>query len=271
MRAGFLVAVMGLGAVCVAGAETAKLITEDALTTPPGETEVEARFIFGVVDREFDLGGGLIDRGDIRAQSLTLGLAHGLSPNVDASVSFKGLKARVDESGELVDDLWNLGVSLKWSFFQSGDGRWTLSWAPGVTAPIGPAAKQWELTTVLQNFWSLDNAIVLTWVGDRLNVSADAGVAIPLSASRFERTTIAVADAAVGYQALPWLQPVAELNYAHDIIQGPTANASILSLTVGAILPLAEAWRLDLGVSRGVVGRNKEALTSFAAIVTVAF
>ena len=67
-------------------------------------------------------------------------------------------------------------------------------------------------------------------------------------------------------------RPAADvLNYAHVVIQGPEADASVLTATLGAVVGRSDAWRLDLGFAFGVIGRNREAVTALSANVSRTF
>jgi hypothetical protein len=78
------------------------------------------------------------------------------------------------------------------------------------------------------------------------------------------------ADAAIGYQLRPWLQPEIELNYCSSFFK-EEENGQQLAVTGGLVMPVSDLWRVNLGVQQGVWGRHADRLTSVLAAVKVAF
>lgn len=240
--------------------ETAKILTQDAFTVSQGQTEIALAYLFGSIAQQFDSNGDLMDRPDLKTHTAALSVTHGFAERLDANITARGLRVSVDEASEVDDDVANLTVAVKWRFFESKTGKLALSWLPGFNAPLGPSTAQLDRITILPNFWSLDNGLTFTFVERRFNLSVDAGLALPIGSARDQRATIIIGNVAAGYQVTAWFQPILELNYGVDLIQGPDNNASILALTVGAVFNVSELFRLDIGLADGVVGKKQDDL-----------
>jgi opacity protein-like surface antigen len=75
------------------------------------------------------------------------------------------------------------------------------------------------------------------------------------------------ANAGLGYQLMPWLKPEFELNYFHEFVHGQK-NGDSVAATVGLILNLSDALRLDLGFRHDFYGRNTDRrLNAIASIL----
>ncbi len=75
---------------------------------------------------------------------------------------------------------------------------------------------------------------------------------------------------AVGYQVTDWLQPEIEVSFVHEFVRRDR-DAETFALTGGVILNPADGWRVDLGVTQGVWGRNADRVTAFTAVVSRTF
>jgi hypothetical protein len=233
------------GSASPAVAETAKLITEDALTVDPGKTEVEFGYSFLTTNRTFTDGNDLAHRTTLAGQVLSSNATHGFSLR----------DVLQDESKELADGLGNVTINAKWRFFESQGGGVAISWLPGFTAPFGSTDNSTKVAPG-QDFWSLDNTLALTFVAERFNLNVDAGYALPIGEKRGDRRGSWIGDVAIGYQLTFWFQPEVEFNYSHDRVASPGGDSELFALTVGAILNLSSSLRLDLGVQQALYGRN---------------
>ncbi len=249
--------------------ETAKVATEDAPTVDPGRTEVELTYSFGHAGRVFNSAGHVRDRGTLDVQLFTVTATRGLVDGLDTALSVAWQDLIVDDDDEFDDGVGNVVVNAKWRFFQSGDGTMVLSWLPGFTAPFSGEARDREFIP-LQDYWSLDNLVALTLVGERLNLSLDAGYVLPFGGERNTDRGNITGNAALGYQLTPWFQPEVELNYGHGFVDDGT-DTDFLGATAGVILNLPRDLRLDLGFRQTFYGRNVELGTGVLANFSVTF
>ena len=74
----------------------------------------------------------------------------------------------------------------------------------------------------------------------------------------------ASADLGLGYQLTPWLKPEVELNYVRGFA-ADRKDAEALAASVGAILNLSGALRVDLGLRHDFYGRNRDRQLSVIA------
>ena len=249
--------------------ETAKVATEDAPTVDPGRTEVELTYSFGHAGRVFNSAGHVRDRGALDVQLFTVTATRGLVDGLDTALSVAWQDLIEDGDDEFDDGVGNVVVNAKWRFFQSGDGTVALSWLPGFTAPFSGDARGEEFVP-LQDYWSLDKLVALTLVGERFNLSFDAGYSLPFGGDRDDDCGNITGNAAVGYQLTPWFQPEVELGYGYGFVDGET-DADSLAGTAGVILNLPRDLRIDLAFRHTLYGRNIELGMGVLANFSVTF
>ena len=95
------------------------------------------------------------------------------------------------------------------------------------------------------------------------------------SAPRWPRSAsndvgLLVCNVAVGYQALPWLQPELELNYQHEIETGEQRDEQVLWATAALVLPL-DPVRVVVGARFPVLVLDTSAGPMATAAVKLAF
>jgi hypothetical protein len=202
-------------------------------------------------------------------QLFTVTATRGLVDGLDTALSVAWQDLIEDGDNEFDDGVGNVVANAKWRFFQSGDETVVLSWLPGFTAPFSGDARGKEFIP-LQDYWSIDNLMALTFVGERFNLNFDAGYLLPFGGNRDDDRGNITGNAAVGYQLTPWFQPEIELNYGHGFVDDGTDSDS-LGATAGVILNLPRDLRLDLGVRQTFYGRNVELGTGVLANFSVTF
>jgi hypothetical protein len=79
-----------------------------------------------------------------------------------------------------------------------------------------------------------------------------------------------VCNGAVGYQALPWLQPELELNYQHEIETGEEQDEQVLWTTAALVLPI-DPVRILVGARFPVLSWHTTVGPMATASVKVAF
>ncbi len=255
--------------VAAGDVETAKLVTKDAPTVDSGDLQLETGYTYASADRQYDNDGNRMRRGDLEGQIFTVVLTRGLRDGLDAAVELSWRDLIEDEDDALGSGIGNITIKAKWRIHQSRTHGVSISWLPGLTAFVeGDAAG--ERVAPGQAYWSINNLLAITAVGERFNLSFDAGLSIPFGNDRDSARGDFVSDVAIGYQLNTWFQPTAELNYAYSSLSGEFDSRNLV-FSAGAIMNVAESLRLDLGVSQVIDGRNANRSTSYIANFSMTF
>lgn len=254
--------VMAIGLPIVALAdnvETAKLITEDAFPVDAGSTELEFGYQYLAADSVFDDSGNESVRGNLAGQIIAAKASHGIGEALDASIEIAWRDLIEDADNQLSNGVGNVTVSAKWLFYQNNEKGLAVSWVPGFTAPIvGDAAS--EKLAPGQDYWSVNNLLVLTFVTGAFNLNVDLGHYLPVGDNRDELRNEFIGDIAVGRQINSWLQLEAELNFGHATVSRGSGSVNH-AVTVGAVMNVDDSMRLDVGLQRVEGGRNADRFT----------
>lgn len=250
--------------------EHGKLNTGDASPVDPGAFELELGYGFDRAGRTWDNGRQNLDRGRAEGHTTDLSFTAGLFDNFDAGVSLGYQWLRDDDNDPSRGDaLSDLSLGGRYRFLNLPELALEMAYSAGFTLPTGTDSDADRLGTS-QEFWSFDQAIAATkdwgsWTGN-----LELTWSLPGGNKRGDSRSSYGANLAVGYQARPWFQPEAELNYACDCVKNG-ADAESLAVTLGALFPLADAWRLSAGVQQGLWGRNTDKTTSLVLGAKYAF
>jgi hypothetical protein len=117
--------------------------------------------------------------------------------------------------------------------------------------------------------WSAGGALLASADWGRFTAGAELGFSTPLGAPDGNDVGLLVCNAALGYQALPWLQPEVELNYQHEVETGPERDERVLWATAALVVPV-DAVRLMVG-ARLPIWRDTAAGPMVTAAVKYAF
>ena len=243
--------------------ETAKLVTEDAFPVDAGSTEFEIGYQHGTADTLFDYDGELIARGDVEGQFIVAKVTHGIRERLDASIEVSWRDVIEDADGELGDGIGNITVNAKWLFYQDDEKGLAVGWVPGFTAPFAGDAVN-ERRAPGQDYWSINNLLVLTYVVGGFNLNVDVGHFLALGDKRDDQRSEFIGDVALGWQLNTWLQIQAEFNYGHA--SASRGNGSVnYAATIGALMNVSDSVRIDVGLQEVVVGRNADNVTVLIA------
>jgi len=262
-----------------AGPEHGKINTADASPVDPGHVEIEASLASTHADRFWGNNGKSHARG--RAKELVLGLAATAGVAADVDVTMSGSYAWLEDDDNDFDpddgvlgprrghDWGDLDLSGRYRFFESEAHHLELAYIGGVTLPTGSDASRKEIGTS-QEFWSFNQTLVASKDWGQWTANAAVGYSLPLGEKRQGERGSFNADAAVGYQLLPWLQPEMELNYGHDF-HASEDDREILAVTAGLVMPVNDRLRVNAGVQQGLWGRNTDKVTCLLVAVKLAF
>lgn len=250
-----------------------KLIVSDPETRIPGSIEFEAFYLKSQSRHSFT-GRGVLQSGDRKESEVFFGsLGIGLTDNLDLAVtsgasnlfelldplsenesssSFRGPR----RGGGLVD----LELDLRWNFYHQ-DGLWmSVIGGPTLVNDVVSSPLQNETLQLGQGFIGGDVAFVLRqdWGPSSLNFELYTLFPVTQSPEAFSQFGTNIG---FGYQVIPEIQPVIELNYAN--LQ-PAAGQPVQSLdvTVGLVAQPFDFLQVYAGVQHTLWGQNTEQTTS---------
>ena len=243
--------------------ETAKLVTEDAFPVDAGDTELEFGYQYATADTLFDTDGEVIARGDLKGQIIVAKVTHGIRERLDASIEVTWRDLIEDTDNELGDGIGNITVNAKWLFYQNNEKGLAVGWVPGFTAPFAGDRVNERLAPG-QDYWSINNLLVLTYVVGGFNLNVDVGHFLAIGDKRGDQRSEFIGDVAFGWQLNTWLQFQAEFNYGHA--SASRGNGSVnYAATIGAVMNVSDSVRIDVGLQEVVVGRNADNVTVLIA------
>ncbi len=244
-------------------AETAKLITEDAFAVDAARTELELGYQYATAERLFSDDGQQINRGALRGQSALVKVTRGIRSGLDVSLEIVWRELIEDVVGDSLERTGNFTANTKWQFFENEKQSIAVAWVPGVTGAFAGVTLGAGLAPG-QNYWSVNNLLVLSYGKGAFNLNLDAGHFLPIGDDRHDQRSQLIGDIAAGWQLRPWLQLGAEVNFGHATVS--RGNGSVgLAVTGNAILNVSETVRIDVGVQEVLDGRNADDATIWVA------
>ncbi|HET8722712.1 MAG TPA: hypothetical protein VFM53_00820 [Anaeromyxobacteraceae bacterium] len=250
------------------GLEHGKAFTGDATPVEPGRIEVEMAYA-----PTWWATAGAVDRAEGERHLMGVAVGVGLLRDLDArmAVSWAFVRAAPEFPGAPTTGSGpaDTSVALRWRFLRLDAPAIDLAVAAAVTIPTGLRALPDRLGTGGEA-WS--GALSLLASGDwgRFTTNLELGFSTVLGPQASNDVGLLVCNAAVGYQALPWLQPELELNYQHELEQGQEPDESVLWGTAALVLPL-DPVRLVVGARFPVMARNAAVGPMATAAVKVTF
>jgi hypothetical protein len=236
---------------------------EDAFPVAAGHTELEFTYLYAMAARAFDNGGDTFHRGDNAAHAGAFTAKHGLTSFLDVAVGIFGAHSKDnDEPERSITGFGDLCVNAKWRFYGEAEDGLHLAYQPGLGIPVGKQDDNKNFSPRL-GFWTFDQTLIATLIEGRWVGGAAASYLLPFG-DRNGARGFASANLGLGYQLTPELTPELELNYDHEIVSS-AADAQVLGATVGAILNLSGALRLDLGLRHDFHGHNVDRQLSVTA------
>ena len=248
--------------------EHGKAFTGDATPVDPGHVEVELAYA-----PTWWATAGAVDRQVGQQHQMGLGVGVGLLPDVDMRlvVSWAVVHATPEAPGAPVhgSGLADTTVAARWRFLRLEEPSIDLAVSAAVTAPTGVRASPERLGTGGEA-WSLGGSIAASADWGRFTAGLELGFSAPLRGTASNDVGLLVCNAALGYQALPWLQPEVELNYQHEIETGEQRDEQVLWATAALVLPL-DPVRVLVGARLPVLTWNTSVGPMATAAVKVAF
>jgi len=260
--------------------EHSKINTADASPVDPGHYEIEPSYSFTSARRFWNGSGNIHSRGGLfQEQNINVSVTRGLVENADVNVS-GGYSWLRDNSNNFDEDagfmgpstgsnFTDLAVSGRYRFYNNEKQHLEIAYIAGVTIPTGSSSDKDDIGTS-QEYWSFDQILVASKDWGQWTLNGDVGFSLPIGNKRRDARGSLIADLALGYQILPWLQPEVELNYGHDYLHGE-GDAQTFAVTIGLVMPLNDTWRVNIGIQQGVWGENADKATTGSVSVKYAF
>lgn len=245
--------------VNIAGAvEPAKITVEDADSVEAGEFELTLEYSVFRAKREWDSRRRAESRPRVSEHEFELELEYGLTDTLDLifETGFESVKDREGDGPRRGSGWGDISIGAKWQYYYNPDADLALAYMGGFTLPTGRSESARRIG-ISQEYYSFDQKMIATKGWGLWSASADLGYSLPLGSKRDDDRGELTANIGVGYQVADWIKPVVELNYGREFIRGAT-NPDLLAVTVGAVMPLGDDWRVAAGVQRGIYGRSEE-------------
>ncbi len=233
--------------------EHGKAFTGDATPVEPGKVEVEFAYApswwatAGAVDR-------LSGEQHPVAAAVSVGLLRDLDARVVVGWAFVHAAPEVPGAPVHGTGITDTTVAGRWRFLSLADPAIDLAVSAGVTIPTGTRSAPDHLGTSRES-WSVGGSLLASADWGRFTAGAEVGLSAPVGPATSNDVGLVVCNAAVGYQALPWLQPEVELNYQHEIELGEQLDERVLWATAALIIPV-DAVRVVVGARFPVWARD---------------
>jgi hypothetical protein len=256
------------GSPAEAGPEHGKAFTGDATPIEPGHVEVELAYA-----PTWWATAGSVDRPEGQQHQLGAAVGVGIVRDVDLrlAVSWAIVHEATATPGAPSHGSGPTDTTLaaRWRFLRLEEPAVDLAVSAAITMPTGTRATAEHLGTGGES-WSGAVAVAASADWGRLTAGLELGFSTPLGPPLANDVGLLVCNAAVGYQAMPWLQPELELNYQHEIETGEQRDEQVLWATAAVILPL-DPVRVVVGARIPVLALHAVAGPMATASLKLAF
>ena len=248
--------------------EHGKAFTGDATPIEPGHVELEIAYA-----PAWWATAGAVDRQAGEQHRVAAAVGAGLLRDVDARlvVSWDALHATPGAPGapSRGAGLADTTVAARWRFLSLADPAIDLAVSAAVTLPTGTRTTREQLGTGGER-WSVGGALLASADWGRFTAGVELGFSAPVGPGAGNDVGLLVCNAAMGYQALPWMQAEVELNYQHEVELGEERDERVLWATAALVVPL-DGVRLLVGGRFPVWVRDTAAGPMATAAIKLAF
>jgi hypothetical protein len=148
-------------------------------------------------------------------------------------------------------------VGARWRFLSLASQALELALTADAVVPVGSPHTSTRVG-MTQKYWSARGALVATKDLGRLTANGELAWAVPVSGDAGGLRSTAQANAALGYELWPGLQPELEVNYQASVGRG----SHVLGVTAGLVASFGDGYRVVGAAQRGLWGRNAVQTTS---------
>lgn len=248
--------------------EHGKAFTGDATPVEPGRIEVEFAYA-----PTWWATAGAVDRIAGEQHAVAAAVTVGVMRDVDARLVVGWTLAHAGAAapgapvhGQGISDTT---VAGRWRFLSLREPPIDLAFAAAVTVPTGLPASPDHLATG-RGAWSAGGAFLASGDWGPFTAGLELGFSAVVGQPAWNDAGLVTCNLAVGWQALPWVQPELELNYQHEIETGGQADERVLWATAAAVLPL-DPIRVVLGARLPVWTRDTVVGPTLTAAVKASF
>lgn len=272
--------------------EHSKILTLDATPMDPGQVEVDlaysvrgGKFAWQSDTERYHRGTYLTHAWDVETyvglyKDIDMALFQSFYHLLDKDNNYNEVSEEIDPgTGEAMEDTTggpthgggrgDLGVMGRWRFYNNEEKKYEFAYSPTVYLPTGRRSNFDHLGPGA-GYVSLANNLIYTQEYKRycwtLNTGYNAPLANAIKTENYRGTWNF--NAAVGYQLLSWCHPQFETIY-NQSFENRGKGGKLVSVVLGAIFPVNDHLRFDVGIQQDVLGSNADQLT--AGIFRVAF
>jgi len=260
--------------------EATKLVLVDATPLDPRKIEWCTSYSLIGSNAQWQMNRGRSARKPFRENSfqstvnlgvfdgLDMGITEGFSMLTDKANNYDETDGATDPAtGESLDEtdgphkghgLQDMSVNGRWRFYQSCNKTFRLAYVPYLVIPVGRRSN-FDHLGPSQGFVSMGNTFAATKDIKRWTMSGNLGYEVPLAHKEKKGNssgTLSVGCGA-GYHILDWFQPQIEALYLQEF-ESPGKGAALFSMVFGAIVPINDHLRFDLGMIQDIAGSGTD-------------
>jgi hypothetical protein len=242
--------------------EHGKINTGDPSPVDPGHYEIEMDYGYLKARRAFNERGHSSDRGLYHVRELALTLTIGLVDDWDMYFGLPVIRIEDHDSDpNRGSDIADISLGARYRFINNEGNHLEIAYTAGFIAPTGSDESENEIGTS-QEFWSLEQAVILTKDWGRWTMNTELGYSYPFGHDSNDANGSVALNTAVGYQITAVIQPELELNYGKEF-GGAGVDADVLAVTAGLVTPFNDTFLMKAGVVKDVSGSNVDKATHY--------
>lgn len=265
--------------------EATKIVLVDATPLDPMKIEWSTSYSITGSGKQFQTNGGRTGRKLFRESSFQstvnfgvvegfdIGITEGFSILADKENNYNEVDALIDPAtGDPLEDTtdgphkghgWqDMTVNGRWRFYQSCDKTLRMAYVPYFVIPIGRRSNLDHLGPS-QGYVSMGNTLAVTKDIKRWTMSGNLGYEVPFAHKKRRENSAGTMTlgGGAGYHIFDWIQPQIEMLYAQEF-QSPGKGAKLFSMVFGAIIPVNDHLRFDVGMVQDIAGSGADQTTS---------
>ncbi len=260
--------------------EATKLVLVDATPLDPMKIEWSTSYSISGSDAQWQMNRGHTDRNLFKENSFQstvnfgvidgfdMGITEGFSSLIDKANNYDETGGATDpDTGESLDQtdgphkghgFQDMTVNGRWRFYQSCNKKFRLAYVPYLVIPVGRRSN-FDHLGPSQGYVSMGNTLAATKDIKRWTMSGNLGYEVPLARKkRRENSSGALTvGGGIGYHLFDWFQPQIEALYLQEF-KSPGKGTMLFSMVFGAIIPINDHLRFDLGMVQDIAGSGTD-------------
>ena len=260
--------------------EATKLVLVDATPLDPGKIEWCTSYSLIGSNAQWQMNRGRTDRGPFREdsfqstvnfgifQGFDFGITEGFSILADKENNYDETGGATDpDTGGSLDEtegphkghgLQDMTMNGRWRFYQSCNKTFRLAYVPYLVIPVGRRSN-FDHLGPSQGYVSMGNTLAATKDIKRWTMSGNLGYEVPLARKKRRENSAGTltVGGGVGYHILDWFQPQIEALFLQEF-KRPGKCTTLFSMVFGAIIPINDHLRFDLGMVQDIAGSGTD-------------